>query len=80
MSVVVNKSKAAACQRNFAVALETPPHPLKLGQCGDDGISRHADFQPNCDGSQRIQHVMQACQIQRDVQIHRHAVVAAQRR
>ena len=68
-----------SARRDFPVTLESPPHALKFRKRGNDRVSRNADFQTDRDRSERIQYVVQARQVKRDFQFHRHAVVAANR-
>jgi hypothetical protein len=66
MAVVVDQREAAAGrQRHFAVALEAAADALELGQRLDDGGIGHLHLGGHGNGGQRVQHVVQARQVER---------------
>src|SRR5512135_2971486 len=80
MAVIVDQRKRTSTrERNLTIALEAPADPLEFSQCGNDGIFRHPDFQSHGYSGQSIQYIVHARQIERNFQVYRHTVVAAQR-
>ena len=65
MAVIVDQREAAAASHSdFAVALEAPSHAFKFRQRMHNALVGHAHFHANRNRRQRVQHVMNARQIQ----------------
>ncbi len=81
MAVVVDQGEltAALCGRHWqlAPALEAPTHAAELRQRGHDRRIRQLQLGGDCDGGQRVAHVVLARQIQRHLQIGHFRAVAA---
>ena len=80
VAVIVDQGETAAVrQRNLAVALEAPSDALELGQRLDDGRIGRAHFAGDGNRRQRVQHVVHARQVERDLELAGLAVDAAPR-
>ncbi len=68
VTVVVHQHDAAIGDRQLAIDLEAPPHPLEAGQAIEDGLVADAFVGGDGDGRQGVEHVVHARHVDRDRQ------------
>ena len=76
MAIVFDHGKQTACCRQLAIALKAPTHTLEFSQRFLNSSVGHVEFNSNRNGRQRVEHVVQASQVQHDVQVRQHHAVA----